>query len=66
METSTVNGVKIEYESLERRTDALHSWGFGGGDFAPLVRAPALERYRRICYHRRLWAAVPGPHDELL
>jgi pimeloyl-ACP methyl ester carboxylesterase len=62
METSTVNGVKIEYESLGSGEPMLFIHGaLVAATFAPLVREPALERYRRIRYHRRGYGGSGHP-----
>jgi len=63
METATVNGVEIEFESLGSGEPMLFIHGaLVAATFAPLVKEPALARYRRVRYHRRGYgrSAHPG------
>jgi 3-oxoadipate enol-lactonase len=62
METATVNGLKMEYESLGSGDPMLFIHGaLVAATFAPLVREPALGRYRRIRYHRRGYGGSGHP-----
>jgi 3-oxoadipate enol-lactonase len=62
METASVNGVRIEYESLGSGEPMLFIHGaLVAATFAPLVREPAIERCRRIRYHRRGYGGSGHP-----
>ena len=54
MESTTVNGVRLEYEVRGTGEPlALSHVGLVADAFAPLMNQPALSSYRRIRYHRR-------------
>jgi pimeloyl-ACP methyl ester carboxylesterase len=57
MDTTTVNGVELEYEIIGSGEPVLLSSPAVPRGFLPLLSQPALaDRYRLIRYHRRGWA----------
>jgi pimeloyl-ACP methyl ester carboxylesterase len=57
MQSTTVNGVSLEYEVRgEGEALVLSHCGFVADSYAPLMDQPALSAYRRIRYHRRGYA----------
>lgn len=65
MQTANVNGVTIEYEVQGSGEPLLMIHGASVAEtFKPLMKEPALERYRKIRVHRRGYAGssrVSGP-----
>jgi pimeloyl-ACP methyl ester carboxylesterase len=62
METATVNGVKLEYEQSGSGEPMLFIHGASVAEtFVPLMKEPALGRFRRIRYHRRGYGASEHP-----
>jgi len=62
METATVNGVKLEYEARGSGEPMLLIHGASAAEtFVPLLKEPALGRYRLIRYHRRGYAGSGNP-----
>jgi pimeloyl-ACP methyl ester carboxylesterase len=62
METATVNGVKLEYEAQGSGEAMLLIHGASVAEtFAPLLKEPALARYRLVRYHRRGYAGSGHP-----
>jgi pimeloyl-ACP methyl ester carboxylesterase len=62
MKTATVNGVELEYDEVGAGEPILMIHGaLVAETFAPLLKEPALDRYRRIRYHRRGYAASERP-----
>jgi pimeloyl-ACP methyl ester carboxylesterase len=54
MEHAKVNGVELEYEVVGSGEPMLFIHGAHLADaLRPLVAEPALDRFQRICYHRR-------------
>src|SRR2546425_8293459 len=64
METATVNGVELEYETRGNGEPMLLIHGASVAEtFAPLMQEPALAKFRLIRYHRRGYGGSghPGP-----
>jgi pimeloyl-ACP methyl ester carboxylesterase len=62
MKTAKVNGVDIEYDEAGSGEAILMIHGaLIGPTFAPLLKEPALGRYRRIRYHRRGYGGSGRP-----
>jgi pimeloyl-ACP methyl ester carboxylesterase len=57
METATVNGVKLEFEARGSGEPILLIHGASVAEtFVPILKEPALGRYRLVRYHRRGYA----------
>ena len=62
MKTATVNGVKLEYEEAGSGEPIVFIHGASVAEtFVPLMKEPALARYRRIRYHRRGYGGSEHP-----
>ena len=62
METATVNGVTLEYEARGSGEPMLLIHGASVAEtFVPILKEPALGRYRLISYHRRGYAGSGHP-----
>jgi len=62
MQTANVNGVSLEYEVRGEGEPILLIHGASVAEtFAPLMKEPALSRFRLIRYHRRGYAGSAHP-----